>query len=695
MASEAGAPDAGTARFGPWRREVRAFLELFALTGVTIAQPTFDLLGKNAALFVTLDTTGLQMIALAVLLVVAPPTVLWAVEVLVGLVFPRARRYAHALLAAIVLSVLAVEALKRITDLSGRPLVLLSMLLGVLGGLLVLRLNVARMFLRYLAFAPVVFAVLFLVASPVTAVVFENDSAAASSVRVGKPNRVVMIVMDELPTMSLLDGRGQIDAELFPNFAALAADSTWFRNSTTVAPYTDEAVPAMLTGRMPTAAYQTPIAAEHPKNLFTMLGGTYRMNVHESVTRLCPAGVCAEAANAGDGGSAFGPLLETTYDLWREFASPGDTAEPLVRNVFIQDVQPLATGDRFVDSLVPGRAPELDYLHVMLPHLPWHLRGTGQDDRWPWDPGGLDPDGRWQSAWSATAGRQRHLLQVQAADLLLGRIVRRLERIGAYDDSLLIVTADHGIAFTADHTMRGVSPETYPQLAWTPLMVRAPGQSEGAVDDRPVRSVDLLPTVIDVLDASVPWRLDGRSAFGRARADDEVDIVDWDRSEVHPAPGEDFVTFSREAGFAEVLAQPAAGSPGVGTGADRLYRVGEHGGLIGRRAAPLVDPAPGVTTARLEQPEVFEDVAPRARSIPWAHVGGRLGTRTGGIPLAIAVNGTIAGVTESVLENPDSPEATFWATASPRSFRRGANEIVVYEIRGSPAAPRLRRLPAG
>jgi len=272
------------------------------------------------------------------------------------------------------------------------------------------------------------------------------------------------------------------------------------------------------------------------------------------------------------------------------------------------------------------------------------------------------------------AGRQRHLLQVQAADLLLGRIVRRLERIGEYDDSLLIVTADHGVAFSVGHKIRGVARESFPQLAWTPLLVHAPRQREGAVDDRPVRSVDLLPTVIDVLDASVPWKLDGHSAFGRARADDEVRLVDWDRSEVHPPPGEDFVTFSREAGFAEVLAQPAAG---MGTGAERLYRVGEHGGLIGRSAAPLVDPAPGATSARLEQPELFEDVSPRARAIPWAHVGGRLGTRTGGIPLAIAVNGRIEATTRVY---PFRGRKEYVAMLRPSALREGANTITVLQI---------------
>ena len=97
----------------------------------------------------------------------------------------------------------------------------------------------------------------------------------------GRPKRVVMIVMDEFPLASLLDGKGHIDTSLYPNFAALAHDGSWYRNNTTVAPHTTTAVPAILTGRYPNDS-GVPIAAEYPHNIFTLLGKQYRMNVHET-----------------------------------------------------------------------------------------------------------------------------------------------------------------------------------------------------------------------------------------------------------------------------------------------------------------------------------------------------------------------------------------------------------------------------
>ena len=60
------------------------------------------------------------------------------------------------------------------------------------------------------------------------------------------PN-VVMVVFDQLPTTSLLDENRQIDRDLYPNFARLAATSTWHRNAATVYQTTHLAIPSLLT----------------------------------------------------------------------------------------------------------------------------------------------------------------------------------------------------------------------------------------------------------------------------------------------------------------------------------------------------------------------------------------------------------------------------------------------------------------
>src|ERR687895_357711 len=96
--------------------------------------------------------------------------------------------------------------------------------------------------------------------------------AAIKPPKLLKPPRkphVVLLIMDELPSDSLLDTRGRIDRVRYPNFAALAGDSTWFRNGYSIYDSTSKAVPLMLDGMWPrwgtTATRRT-----HPRSIFDM-----------------------------------------------------------------------------------------------------------------------------------------------------------------------------------------------------------------------------------------------------------------------------------------------------------------------------------------------------------------------------------------------------------------------------------------
>ncbi|MFL6251007.1 MAG: sulfatase, partial [Actinomycetes bacterium] len=121
----------------------------------------------------------------------------------------------------------------------------------------------------------------------------------------------MVFALDELPLASLLDTQGHIDASNFPNLAWLAERSTWYRNATGTTQWTRDAFPSMLTGRWPSQ----PLAAHYrnyPYNLFSLLGESYQLNVHESATRLCPPRDCGGADDgsgaAQEGGGLAGAL---------------------------------------------------------------------------------------------------------------------------------------------------------------------------------------------------------------------------------------------------------------------------------------------------------------------------------------------------------------------------------------------------
>lgn len=91
----------------------------------------------------------------------------------------------------------------------------------------------------------------------------------------------------------------------------------------------------------------------------------------------------------------------------------------------------------------------------------------------------------------------------------IGRILDRLKELGAFDETAIVVTADHGEAF-GEHGRFGHHPCPYDELVRVPLFIRVPGGKDQTVDDQ-VSLVDLPRTVCTLLDIEPPKRMQGRS----------------------------------------------------------------------------------------------------------------------------------------------------------------------------------------
>lgn len=87
--------------------------------------------------------------------------------------------------------------------------------------------------------------------------------------------------------------------------------------------------------------------------------------------------------------------------------------------------------------------------------------------------------------------------EVTYMDRELGRVFDQLKSMGAWDNSVVVVTADHGEGL-GDHDWwtHGV---LYQEQVRVPLIVKAPGVAGGRRVDSVVRSIDILPTIADCL----------------------------------------------------------------------------------------------------------------------------------------------------------------------------------------------------
>lgn len=94
---------------------------------------------------------------------------------------------------------------------------------------------------------------------------------------------------------------------------------------------------------------------------------------------------------------------------------------------------------------------------------------------------------------------QRHLLQVEFVDTLIGKLMKRLQEVQLYDPGLIVVTADHGVSFWPNETRRAVRGSHVADILRIPLLIKAPFQKNGLVSDHRISVVDIVPTIAAML----------------------------------------------------------------------------------------------------------------------------------------------------------------------------------------------------
>jgi hypothetical protein len=498
--------------------------------------------------------------------------------------------------------------------------------------------------------------------------------------------------------VSLLDEDQVIDAERFPNFASFSRQATWYRNATSVSESTPHSLPAIVGGRYPSPDdHRLPTAHDYPNSLFTLLAGSYDFNVIEAVTELCPRSLLSRLPPPRSRLFTWCSDLAIIYlhallpprladDLpsvshsWRNFAAG---SQPLALG------EPKASFEVYLERIT-GADRALHFLHVNLPHYPWVYLPSGRqyslyEDQIEGvagtDETGDDPDTWTTDEWLVAQSYQRHLLQVGMVDRLLGQLLDKLRAVEIFDSALVVVTADHGTSFEPGQPRRLTTRANYPEILGVPLFIKAPHQEDGITDDRNVETVDILPTVAELLGESLPWEADGRSLVDRSGPERPQKVLVSDLGAK--------LLFDAHLELGPALARKLQW---FGSGSwDGVFLQGLEPGL----AAIQEEAVDAPITCRIEHEAFFSNVDLDA-PVVLTHVTGSVSRPEGPkgasflpLEIVIKVNGRIAAATRT---RQVRGEERFSAVISDRDLVPGRNHLELLAVVEGPNGRRLQPL---
>ncbi len=173
--------------------------------------------------------------------------------------------------------------------------------------------------------------------------------------------------------------------------------------------------------------------------------------------------------------------------------------------------------------------PLFIWVHIMPPHMPYRppppFHGT-------YLPRSIELDIRQfaipyfhtirdfrQKLEYANKVRARYDEMVLYTDAKLREFIHGLKKLGRYKDSILILSADHGEVFDKGLCATHGSPHLYEPEVHIPLLVHTPGQEEPRRVHALAQSLDIAPTILDLLGKPIPGWMEGESLVPYMRGD--------------------------------------------------------------------------------------------------------------------------------------------------------------------------------
>jgi len=326
------------------------------------------------------------------------------------------------------------------------------------------------------------------------------------------PPNIILISIDTVRADHL--GLHRYPLPTSPSAERLAKDGALFLKNYAGAPYTLTSHATMLTGLNPTRHQALDLESGLPAG-FPTLAEILRANGYGT------------AAFTGGGQLDYQYGFARGFDTYDDRAGTG--ARPDSANFLRQRVLPWLKANRDFRFFL--------FLHTYQPHNPYEC------PEFPERASFFKKEFRWRNAalqdilGRGFPGLFRPLPPLERENLaalydielrysdqfLVGPLIEDLKRLNLYENTLIILTSDHGEEFF-DHISWEHGHTLYNELIHVPLLIKFPGSRfSGRTVDRTVGGVDLVPTVLEAAGVKPPAgvKFDGESLIGLLEGKEE------------------------------------------------------------------------------------------------------------------------------------------------------------------------------
>ncbi|QLD87072.1 sulfatase [Natronomonas halophila] len=313
----------------------------------------------------------------------------------------------------------------------------------------------------------------------------------------GGPN-IVLLTLDALRADHV--SSCGYDRETTPNLDRFAAENVQFSNAYSVSTHTREAIPGLLTGRYPNACVD---------DGYELAADTIASHLRETdyTTGAFHANPYVSRAYGFD--RDFDVFDDDLYLGQHKLVALAQRAYDKIRNRHYARAETI--NERALEFVDSAEEPFFLWAHYMDPHGPYsppqeyqtvfhdeYVRMKRAQKMYKRaavsDPESITDDERQEMV-------NLYDEEIRYADAQLGAFLDELEARGLLEETLVIVTADHGDAF-GERGYYGHPRELDPELLRVPLVARGPGVPAGEIEV-PTSTVDVVPTVLEATGYSV------------------------------------------------------------------------------------------------------------------------------------------------------------------------------------------------